>query len=462
MSAELYASLGWLPRAGPNFRAQCRAVLESAEAPAPALRELAAYALDENQLRRLASTIGVLRAAGRSLAPLTHFRLGIVGNATLEPLLPVLVGTAVRHGIALECVGADFGQTVQEALSADSVLNRARCDAVLIALDFRGLPMTPGLYDRSARAAVIEEGVCFIRVLREGFRKHGGATSIVQTVPPPAEALFGSLDRTVDGTARNLATGFNAALAEDLSGGQDVLLDVAALAETVGLARWHSPTQWNIAKLAFDASFLPLYGDHVTRMIAALRGKSRRCLILDLDNTIWGGVVGDDGLEGIVLGQGDATGEAYLDVQRAALQLRERGIVLAVSSKNTDDIARAPFAKHSEMLLRENHIAVFQANWRDKATNIRAISAELALGLDSMVFLDDNPTERSLIRRELPEVAVPELPSDPALYARTLHAAGYFEASVFSNEDRSACELLSRQRAPRRTAGAGYRHRRLS
>ena len=153
--------------------------------------------------------------------------------------------------------------------------------------------------------------------------------------------------------------------------------------KTVGLADWHSPVQWNLAKLPFSNTYLPLYADHVARVIASLRGKSRKCLVLDLDNTVWGGIIGDDGLEGIQIAQGDATGEAHLSVQRLALSLRERGVVLAVSSKNNDDVARLPFNKHPEMLLREDHIAVFQANWNDKATNIKAIAEELSLGIDS-------------------------------------------------------------------------------
>ena len=212
-------------------------------------------------------------------------------------------------------------------------------------------------------------------------------------------------------------------------------------AETVGLSTWHSPSLWNIAKLGFDTRRLPLYADHVARLIAALRGRSRKCLILDLDNTVWGGVIGDDGLEGIRIAQGDATGEAYLSVQQMALALRRRGIVLAVSSKNTDEVARIPFREHPEMLLNEEHFAVFQANWDDKASNIRAIAEELSLGLDAMVLLDDNPVERDLVRQLLPQVAVPELPEDPALYARTLTAAGYFESIIFSEEDRTRAEM---------------------
>jgi FkbH-like protein len=190
-----------------------------------------------------------------------------------------------------------------------------------------------------------------------------------------------------------------------------------------------------MAKIAFSDQLIPLYADHVARIVAALRGKSRKALILDLDNTVWGGVIGDDGLDGIKVAQGDASGEAHLAVQRLALDLRQRGIVLAVSSKNTDEVAREPFEKHPEMLLKLDHIAVFQANWNDKATNIQSIAAELNLGLDAMVFLDDNPAERGLVRKLLPQVAVPELPDEPAYYTRFLAAAGYFEAVAFAAED---------------------------
>lgn len=402
---------------------------------------LAGYALDESQLRQLAARIEMLRAEGRSLAPLAPLRLGLLGNATLEPLVPALIATAARHGVDLECTKADYAQTLQEALSPDSLTNRAKPDAVLLALDHRGLPLRAAIHDPQAASSGVADSIAFLESLRRGFRTHAGALSILQTLPALPESTFGSLDRSVPGTLRSLAATFNAALVESVKDTQDLLFDVAALAQTVGLANWHSPSQWNIGKFAFDAQFLPLYADHVGRILGALRGKSRKCLVLDLDNTVWGGVIGDDGLEGIVIGQGDATGEAYLDVQRAALDLRDRGIVLAVSSKNADDIARSAFRQHPEMLLRENHIAVFQANWNDKATNITAIATELSLGVESMVFLDDNPAERALVRKMLPQVAVPELPEDPALYARTLAAAGYFETIAFSEEDRKRADF---------------------
>ncbi len=278
---------------------------------------------------------------------------------------------------------------------------------------YRALPLKLSLGNSEASAATVEGAIGYLRALRDGIKANSNAVCIFQTFAPPVETLFGNLDRALPGSMRNLIDGINRELAELVLHSGDVLLDVAGLAETVGLANWHDTQLWNLAKFSFSDELIPLYADHVARMVAALRGKSGKVLVLDLDNTVWGGVIGDDGLEGIKIAQGDAIGEAHLAVQRMALDLRQRGIVLAVSSKNTDEIARAPFEQHPEMLLKLEHIAVFQANWNDKATNIQAIAEELSLGLDSIVFLDDNPAERGLVRKLLPQVAVPELPEDP-------------------------------------------------
>jgi FkbH-like protein len=162
---------------------------------------------------------------------------------------------------------------------------------------------------------------------------------------------------------------------------------------------------------------------------------SKKCLVLDLDNTLWGGVIGDDGPEGIILGEGTGTGEAHLALQRYAKQLRERGVILAICSKNDPAVAEAVFRDHPEMLLKRSDIAAFVANWEDKAANLRRIAEQLNIGLESLVFVDDNPAERARIRQSLPMVAVPELPADPAHYVRCLADAGYFESVAFTTED---------------------------
>jgi FkbH-like protein len=431
----LYSELGWLPKAPQGFSDRLK---DLKSMPGPVGREiqsLAQHALDLNQLTKLAKAMDRARTEGKALEPLAPFRLAVLSNSTIDLMVPALVGSAARHGIALEVIQPSYDQVAQEALTPDSKVNSSNPDAVLLSLDYRALPLKLSLGDAAASSATVQGAMGYLQALRNGIKTNSKAVCIFQSLAPPVERLFGSLDRALAGTLSSLIDGINQELREFVAGSGDVLLDVEGLAETVGLAAWHNTQLWNMGKFPFSDEFIPLYADHVARTVAALRGKSGKVLILDLDNTVWGGVIGDDGLEGIQIAQGDARGEAHLAVQRLALDLRERGIVLAVSSKNTDEVAREPFLKHPEMLLKLDHIAVFQANWNDKATNIQAIAEELSLGLDAMVFLDDNPVERGLVRKLLPQVAVPELPEDPAYYARTLTAAGYFEAVTFATED---------------------------
>jgi FkbH-like protein len=438
---NLYTELQWLPTAPNDLSARIRAVQDATGPVGREIQAIANHALDLNQLTRLARAIDRRRKSGLELEPLTPFKLAVLGNGTMDMLSPALVASAARHGIALELVQPAYAQIAQEALSPDSAINVAKPDAVLFAMDHRALPLKLTIGDEAAATQTIEAAMSYIDMLRQGVKQHSGAACIFQSFAPPSEALFGSLDRALPGTLFNILDAINRRLAADCLGAGDVLLDIAALASTVGLAAWHDSQLWNLGKLPFGHTMIPLYADHVARTVAAMRGKSRRVLILDLDNTVWGGVIGDDGLEGIRVAEGDAIGEAHRSVQRTALDLRDRGIVLAVSSKNTDEVARTPFTNHPEMLLRLEHLAVFQANWNDKATNIQAIAEELSLGLDAMVFLDDNPAERGLVRKLLPQVAVPELPEQPDYYARTLAAAGYFEAVAFSGEDLKRAEM---------------------
>jgi FkbH-like protein len=213
-------------------------------------------------------------------------------------------------------------------------------------------------------------------------------------------------------------------------------LDVAQASKRDGLDAWFDMTRWLQGKIEIAPQAAPHYGERLARLIAAHRGQSKKCLVLDLDNTLWGGIVGDDGIEGIVLGHGTALGEAHAGLQRYAKLLKERGVILAVCSKNDPELAEAAFQKHPEMVLRRTDIAAFVANWRDKTENLRTIAEQLNIGLDSLVFVDDNPAERARVRQSLPMVAVPELPADPAYYVRCIADAGYFEAVSFTEEDR--------------------------
>ena len=258
-----------------------------------------------------------------------------------------------------------------------------------------------------------------------------------------SEPLFGGYDRMVPGAPAAVVARLNDRLAEAAAEDGALLIDVARASQRDGIDAWFDVGRWLQGKLEIAPQAAPFYGDLAARILAAQRGLSKKCLVLDLDNTLWGGVIGDDGLDGIVLGEGSAAGEAHLALQHYARQLKERGIILAVCSKNDARIAEAAFRDHPEMALRRSDFAAFQANWDDKAQNLKAIAARLNIGVDSLVFVDDNPIERARIRQSLPMVAVPEMPDDPAHYVRCLADAGYFEAVAFTADDRSRAEQYS-------------------
>ena len=437
-------SMEWLPRPPGDFRQRLAALrAEAAAGGAPDLFEMsvaiATAALDEGQLTKLALLAETIDGAGAT-AGFTRAKLGLLGDGTLSLLGPAIIGSALRHGLLLEVVEGEYNNAVQESADASSRLRADSLDMAVIAPDRR----MAGLDQAAATASDAAERVVAaferLRLIVGNLRNSIAGTIFVQTAPAPIEPLFGSLDRSEPGSSFAMTERFNQRIADWAAEGEVVLIDIARLAASVGLEQWDEPRHWHASKISFSPELIPVYADVVARTVAAARGRSRKCLVLDLDNTLWGGVIGDDGLEGIDLGQGSAGGEAFLAVQRIALELRGRGVILAVCSKNNDETARLPFREHPDMLLRESHIAVFQANWTDKAANLRAIAEALNIGVDALVLLDDNPAERLQVRRELPLVAVPELPADPAFYPRVLAAAGYFEAVAVSREDRERAD----------------------
>ena len=428
-------ALSWALPQPENFRARVKALIKDESPDVAEVHRLAAYDLDLTGLDALRKLVLARREWLSGKAGLTPFRLGIVSSHTVDYLAQALPGTALRHGLVLDVVMADYGQAAQQLLDAGSDFGRARLDAILIAFDYRALGLSEARFSAKDAEFTVDGAVSYAAGLAEAVRNTIGTCCILQTLVPPAETLFGNFDARFPGSVRTMIERFNHRLLFEVAGETDLVVDAASLATSTGLNVWNAARDWHKAKLPAAMDAMPLYAEHVCRVLGAVRGKSRKCLVLDLDNTLWGGVIGDDGLNGIKLGQGSSTGEAFLEIQRYALALRQRGIVLAVCSKNDESNARLPFREHPEMLLKEEHIAVFVANWQDKANNIREIAATLNIGIDSIVFLDDNPVERGLVREILPEVAVPELTDDPADYPGILARAGYFEAVGLSSED---------------------------
>ncbi len=323
--------------------------------------------LDINQLTSLGKMVQKRCGDDPAAFSLTLLRLGLASNATFDLIVPALVASAARYGIFLEVVTTDFDQVVQEALQPGSTMNTVPLDAILIALDPRGLPI--GFDAGETADSTVGEVLRYGATIKKGFKQNRSIPLIWQNLPLPPESLFGHYDRRCRRTAVYQIEEFNRALFAEILDESDLLLDINALAAAVGKDIWWNATAWNLGKLPFGQQMVPLYADSVARLLGAMKGKSRKCLVLDLDNTLWGGVIGDDGMDGIVLGEGEGTGEAYVRFQQVALDLKKRGVILAVCSKNEESTAREVFGKHSDMVLREGDIALFVANWQDKASN---------------------------------------------------------------------------------------------
>jgi len=334
-----------------------------------------------------------------------------------------------------------YGQYRQDLLDPHSSLHQFSPHVVLFSITARdiiaGMPLT-------ATTAEVDETIARsiqeLRLLWQKAREKFNATIIQQTFLDITEPIFGSYDRLVTGAPAQVIRQLNDQLSKAAVQDSVLLLDVAHASARDGIDAWFDKGNWFHGKLEIAPAAATLYGEMIARIVAAQRGLSKKCLVFDLDNTLWGGVIGDDGIEGLVLGEGSAVGEAHLALQRYAKQLKERGVILAICSKNDPVIAEAAFNDHPEMLLKRSDISAFVANWNDKAENLKDIATRLNIGLDSLVFVDDNPVERARIRQSLPMVAVPELPSDVAHYVRCLADAGYFETIAFTSEDRQRTE----------------------
>jgi FkbH-like protein len=361
-------------------------------------------------------------------------RLAVLASSTVDHLLPAIRVAGLRRGLWVTIYTCGYGQHVQELMDPQSALYAFRPDTVLFAPDAHHL--TTGFDVGEAADRRLNDLLDGMAGQWRLARERLGCKVIQQTVLPVTPVLFGNNEFRLAGSPAGVIDEVNRRLPA-LADAEGVdLLGIAAQAMRDGIKAWHDPALWHRAKQEVHPAAAAVYGDLVGRLLAARQGRSYRCLVLDLDNTLWGGVVGDDGVEGIVLGQGNALGEAYVAFQRYARGLSQRGVILAVCSKNDEANALEPFDRHPEMLLKRSDIACFVANWTDKAANLREIASRLNIGIDSLVFADDNPFERQIVRRELPMVAVPELPDDPALYAACLADAGYFEGLHLTAEDR--------------------------
>lgn len=376
-------------------------------------------------------------------------RLAVIGDCATQHLTVLLRVLFSRHGLDADIYEGAFDAAEGEARNPRSGLYRHDPEVVIVLNTVQAL--RDKFYQRSGSAGDFrDETVSRLTGVWDALRAHTQATVLQTTLVAPFERLFGQYDRQVPGSLSTIVSDVNAAIVSEARSRNLLLVDLEEVASWVGRRSWFDERLWAIAKLPTAMEHLPLVAQGIVDVTLATKGRAVKCVVLDLDNTLWGGVVGDDGPHGIkIAAHGD--GEAFHRFQCFLKELKNRGILLAVCSKNEHENAVRPFEINSEMVLKLDDITVFVANWENKPQNIASIRDALNIGLDSMLFLDDNPFERAAVRTLLPDVMVPELPDDPADYVKTLVELNLFETTAFSAEDAQRSTLY-RQEAQRRLA----------
>ena len=383
---------------------------------------------------------------------LRPLRIAIMANGTLNLLADTIYFWLGLEGYAAEVYRCAYNSFRQEILNSKSEFYAFQPDLVFLLsserdVDFRAIVPGASIRDCDAVVSLIadEWRSCWTHI-----RNQRQIKIIQSNFEEPPLRVLGHFEASVPWSRSSLMHALNLTLSEYAQEERVTVFDLNYIAASFGLSRWREERHWHQSKQPFNSNAFGLVSFHLARLVGSMLGSMRKCIVLDLDGTLWGGVIGDDGVEGIRLGDG-AEGEAYVAFQGYLKDLMGRGILLAVCSKNELAVAQEPFTKHPGMRLRLDDISCFCANWQNKADNIRHIAKSLNLGLDALVFVDDNPSERELVRAELPEVSVVTMPEDPSDYPAALAAGCFFEATSFSPEDTARVQLY-RENAQRNCA----------
>lgn len=363
-----------------------------------------------------------------------EIRLAVLGNCATQFFSEAVEGFGKLSGLNLSVYDADYNQIDEQLLDPSSEVYSYRPDDILLWIS------TEKLYEEyldqeiSARSSFADTYIQKIGHYWDLIEKNSNARILQLNFSEIDDKVMGQYSCKVDLTFAYQIRKLNYLL-QAAEARNNKVYPVDAFAVQIELGRetyFNAPLYYN-AKMPVAMGALPYLAKAVIDVIKAMAGKIKKCIILDLDNTLWGGVIGDDGLGGIEIGE-LGKGHVFTNLQRWFKQLKDYGIILAVCSKNDEDIAKEPFEKHEEMVLSLSDISLFVANWNDKASNIKMIQESLNIGMDSIVFLDDNPFERNLIKEKFPDIEVPELSEDPALWLAFLQNQNYFDTVSYTGE----------------------------
>jgi FkbH-like protein len=377
-------------------------------------------------------------------------RVAMLGGSTTNELCDFLEIVLLRDGFQPTFYQSEYGAFFDEAVLDTERLIAFAPDVVIVHTSVRNIRCFPAPEATSDDvAALVDSELSPFREVWRALTANIGCQIVQNNFELPAHSVLGNLDAShLSGRVRYI-NALNAAMAADIAALPRVILqDIATLSARMGLVQWVDAARWFSYKLAHTPDAHLEIARSLSSMFRALYGRARKCLVLDLDNTLWGGVIGDDGVDRIQIGRETAAAEAFTAFQEYCLELRRRGVLLAVCSKNNDEVARTGLA-HPDSVLRIEHFSAFRANWQPKHENIQSIAAELNLGVDSFVFVDDNPAERALVAAQLPAVAVPDVGNDVTRYATIIDRERYFETVGLSADDlqRAAQYQANSQRA---------------
>jgi len=363
-------------------------------------------------------------------------RIALLSSYVLDWLIPYLDAECRKTGLEPEFYVAPFNQYTQQVLNSTSDLYQFKPEVVFLALGLEDLcpeAVAPAKNEElaGARRTTVEEVLGLVQAIESNSK----ALTVVHSFSALGRDARGILQNRLANSLPQWLTSLNDELAGALrTHERSFLMPLEAVVEWVGRERSHQPKMLYMASMRMAEASLPELARYSMRYVKALMGLTKKCVVLDLDGTLWGGIVGEAGAEGIALGP-TAPGIEYVDFQRALLGLTRRGVLLAVCSKNNPEDALPVIRTHPHMVLREEHFAAMRINWKNKADNVAEIAEELNIGLDSLVFVDDNPNERELIKQLLPEVLTVDLPRDPSLYRRMLEDMTDFDLLALTRED---------------------------
>lgn len=365
-------------------------------------------------------------------------RLAILGDSATQLLVKGIKGYSVHLDLDLDIYEADYDQLDLEISSNDSGLYKFKPDIIYIFYSVEKLHITYLKSSIDQKTSIASNKVNVIQNQIKSIQsKLVKSKIIISNFPEKSDLLFANYANNTSLSWLYQIRKLNLDLMDLCQQtGNLFILDNANLSHQKGRTFSFDPKVYIKSDIITALDYIPILSYSLVNYLKTLSGKFAKCLILDLDNTTWGGIIGDDGIEKIHIGD-FGIGKAFTLLQLWAKNLRERGIILAICSKNTESVAKEPFEQHPEMILKLEDIAVFVANWENKADNIKYIQSVLNIGFDSMVFLDDNPFERNLVREMIPEVIVPELPKDPSDYIPYLETLNLFETNSYTALDNS-------------------------